>query len=259
QPIPIGRPYHTQPNGVRKMLTARKRVRAPPVGRLASRYPPDHSSLNHFSSDDSSSDLLSGYSSYTSSCHSIPDSHFDTLAAISARPSHKRCRSSTTSASIARPVSGALSLIRADLLPPRKRIRGSADIDTGIAAVDAAAAKETDVRVEVGIEAETKAGEEANAKIQIEGTIEIEVDVATEIDILDDLLTPDAVERLWQLEEGMQGVYDHMQEIPLQRIDDIESRQIEQKGRNLIVDGERSGLLKRVMALEGSNTRLRDA
>nr|GEX40773.1 hypothetical protein [Tanacetum cinerariifolium] len=29
--IPFGRPYHIHPNGVRMMLTARKRVRAPPA------------------------------------------------------------------------------------------------------------------------------------------------------------------------------------------------------------------------------------
>ncbi|GKC12522.1 putative reverse transcriptase domain-containing protein [Tanacetum coccineum] len=106
---------------------------------------------------------------------------------------------------------------------------------------------------------EAGADEEADAEVQPEGTIEIGVDVATGIDIPDDLLMPDAMERLRQLEEGMQGMYDHMQEIPLQRIDDIESRQIEKESRNLIADGERTGLLERVVALEGSNTSLRDA
>ncbi|GKG07330.1 hypothetical protein Tco_0330299, partial [Tanacetum coccineum] len=106
---------------------------------------------------------------------------------------------------------------------------------------------------------EAKANEEAEADIQPEGTIEIGVDVATGIDIPNDLLVPDAIERLGQLEEGMQGMYDHLQEIPLQRIDDIESRQREQEGRNLIAEGERSGLLEHIVALEGSNTSLRDA
>ncbi|GJV85363.1 hypothetical protein Tco_1525261 [Tanacetum coccineum] len=224
--------WRSRPNGVYKMLTARKRVRAPPVGRLASRYPPGHSSSNHFLSDDSSSDSpsdsLSGYSSDTSSGHSIPDSPFDTSAAISTGPYRKRCRSFTTSAPITTPVSGALSLVHADLLPPRKRIRGfisptdfevsleesyepyaepdinsyvQADIDVGIAAADAEAARETDVRVEVGIEAEAEAEEEANVEIQPKGTIEIRVDVATEIDVPDDLLTPDVMERLRQLED----------------------------------------------------------
>ncbi|GKG37651.1 hypothetical protein Tco_0456874, partial [Tanacetum coccineum] len=96
---------------------------------------------------------------------------------------------------------------------------------------------------------ETDADEEADAESYPEGTIETEVDFATGIDIPDDLIMPDAMEQLGQFEEGMQGVYDHLQEIPLQRIDDIESRQIEQEGRNLIADSERSGLLARVMAL----------
>nr|GEW30489.1 hypothetical protein [Tanacetum cinerariifolium] len=125
-------------------------------------YPPDHSLSNYLSLDDSYSDspldLLSGYSSDTLSSHSIPDSPFDTSATIYARPSHKRCRSSTTLLPIATPVSRALSLVRADLLPPRKRI----SVATG----------ETDVRFEVGIETVAEA---------------------------------EAIERLRQLNEGMKG------------------------------------------------------
>ncbi|GKE20439.1 hypothetical protein Tco_1431951, partial [Tanacetum coccineum] len=82
QPIPFGRPYGTQPNEVRKMLTARKRV---------PRYPPDHSSSDHFSSDDSSSDSSSDssldYSSDSLSGHSLLDSSVDAPATISAGPS----------------------------------------------------------------------------------------------------------------------------------------------------------------------------
>nr|GEV99708.1 hypothetical protein [Tanacetum cinerariifolium] len=208
QPIPIGQPYRAQPNEVRKMLKVRKRVRGLPVGRLASRYPPNHSSSDHFLSDDSSSDSpsnsLSGYSSDTSSRHSIPDSPFGTSVAISARPSRKRCRSSNTSVPIVTLVSGALSAVHAELLPPHKRIRGGVS-------------------------------EEANAEIQPVCTIDIRVDVATEIDIPDDLLMPDAIDQLGQLEKDRVG------------------------GRNLIADGERSSLLKRVVALESSNTGLRDA
>nr|GEX92419.1 reverse transcriptase domain-containing protein [Tanacetum cinerariifolium] len=43
------------------------------------------------------------------------------------------------------------------------------------------------------------------------------------------------------------------------RIYDMESRQREQEGRNLIADSERSSLLERVVALKGSNMSLRDA
>ncbi|GKA83049.1 hypothetical protein Tco_0789797 [Tanacetum coccineum] len=50
---------------------------------------------------------------------------------------------------------------------------------------------------------EAKASDETDAEIQPEGTIEIGVDVAIGIDIPDDLLMPDAIERLGQLEDGM--------------------------------------------------------
>ncbi|GJY04659.1 hypothetical protein Tco_0370599 [Tanacetum coccineum] len=189
-------------------LPIRQILPTPTIGRLASRYPPDHSSSDHFSSDDSSSyslsDLSLGYSSDTSSCHYIPDSPFDTLATISAGLSRKRCRSSTTSVSIATPVSGALSPVRADLLPPRKRIRGRHRCL--YCGTDAVAVREMDVRVEFGIETEAEADKEANAEIQPEGTIEIGVDVAIGMDIPDDSLMPDAIERLGKLEEGMQGI-----------------------------------------------------
>ncbi|GJT69766.1 putative ribonuclease H-like domain-containing protein [Tanacetum coccineum] len=178
QPIPLGQPYRTQPNGVRKMLTTRKRVRAIPSGRLASRYPPGHSSSDHFSSDDSSSDSSSNYSLDSSSSHSLPNSSVDTPATISTGPSHKRCRSLTVSVPLATPVPGALSLVRVDLLPPNKRIRGTvtasdyddsieesyevyieldtdsdvqADIDVDTTVIEAIAAREADVGVEVGI------------------------------------------------------------------------------------------------------------
>nr|GEY56943.1 reverse transcriptase domain-containing protein [Tanacetum cinerariifolium] len=78
---------------------------------------------------------------------------------------------------------------------------------------------------------EAEANEEADAEVQPEATIEIEVDVAIRIDIPDDLVVPNAIERLGQLEEGMQCVYDHLLEIPLKRIDDIESRLIVQEAK----------------------------
>ncbi|GJW39378.1 hypothetical protein Tco_0065223 [Tanacetum coccineum] len=49
--------------------------------------------------------------------------------------------------------------------------------------------------------------EEAEADVEIH-LEEIEVDVATRIDISDDLLMLDVIERLGQLEEGMQGYVD---------------------------------------------------
>ncbi|GJZ97446.1 hypothetical protein Tco_0669899 [Tanacetum coccineum] len=102
-------------------------------------------------------------------------------------------------------------------------------IKTGLAVVESESEPE-----------EAEANDEADAGIQPEATIEIVVDVATEIDILNDLLMPDTIERVEQLEESIQG-------------------QKNQQARNMIADGERFSLLERVTALEGSNTRLRNA
>nr|GEV92352.1 RNA-directed DNA polymerase, eukaryota [Tanacetum cinerariifolium] len=165
QSIPVGRPYHTQPNG-------------------------SHSSSDNFLPDDFSSDTSSdsslGYSAYTSSV------------------------------TLATPVPGALSPVRADLLPPYKRIRGSvsatdykvsseesyepytepdidfdvqADIDACITADDATAARETDVRVEVGIETDDEVKEEAVSSAR--GTIEIGMDR-----VIDPVVADDAAETM---------------------------------------------------------------
>ncbi|GJS35695.1 hypothetical protein Tco_0534077, partial [Tanacetum coccineum] len=54
--IPFGRPYCTHLNGLRKLLTARKRVGPLPARRLACRYTSPRSSDHHSSSSGSSSD-----------------------------------------------------------------------------------------------------------------------------------------------------------------------------------------------------------
>nr|GEW34188.1 Gag-Pol polyprotein [Tanacetum cinerariifolium] len=57
----------------------------------------------------------------------------------------------------------------------------------------------------VVVESESESEEaEADTEIQLESTIEIGVDITTEVDIPYDLLMPNAIERLGQLEEGMQ-------------------------------------------------------
>nr|GEY53089.1 putative reverse transcriptase domain-containing protein [Tanacetum cinerariifolium] len=87
------------------MMTARKRVRPLPIQQLAMRHSVDHSS--------------SGSSSrHSSSDHSSPD-----LPSTSTRPSRKRRRSPMTSVPALTLVSGALSPIRADLIPSAKRVK----------------------------------------------------------------------------------------------------------------------------------------
>ncbi|GJS65369.1 hypothetical protein Tco_0679933, partial [Tanacetum coccineum] len=213
QPIPLGRPYHTQPNGVRKMLTVRKKVRVLPSGRLASRYARGHSSSYHFLSDytssDSSSNSSSDYSLDYSSCHSLPDSSVDAPATISAGPFRKRCRSPIVSVLLATPVPGSLSPVCVDLLLPRKRIRGvvtasdyddstkesyeaymepdidsdaQANIDVDIAATKAAAAREAYVGIEVSIGSDGEDEAEEAAESRDRGTIEIGVDRVSDIE-----------------------------------------------------------------------------
>ncbi|GKD30842.1 hypothetical protein Tco_1241620, partial [Tanacetum coccineum] len=219
--IPFGRPYRTQPNGLRKMLTARKRVRALPLGRLASRYPPNHSSSDHFSSDDSSSDSSSDssldYSSDSSSGHSLPDSSVDTPVTISTGPSCKRCRSPAVLVSLATPVPGALSPVYADLLPPRKRIRDAITAfdfdDSKKESYEAYTKPDIDSDVQADIDVDTAAIEAATAR-------EIGVDKVTEPVVLDDVyestsddMTESADER--ELDALVQELHDHLVKIPV--------------------------------------------
>nr|GEV73679.1 hypothetical protein [Tanacetum cinerariifolium] len=116
QPIPHGRPYRYHPNGPVHMMNARKRVGPLPVQQLAMRH-----YVNHSSSDSLSRHLLSD--------HSSPD-----LPSTTAGPSRKRRRSLMTSVPALPPVSGALSHVRAGLIPSPKRVRDSgylADVEVG--------------------------------------------------------------------------------------------------------------------------------
>ncbi|GKB04146.1 hypothetical protein Tco_0832289 [Tanacetum coccineum] len=119
----------------RSQVAARSSPPSPPtLRRELDHYLLIDSSSDHFTSDDSSreisSDSLSDTSSdsslrHSSSSHSISNSPYDSPTAISTRPSRKRRRSHTTSVPVASPVPKALSPVRADLLPPHKRIRDS--------------------------------------------------------------------------------------------------------------------------------------
>nr|GEW20248.1 putative reverse transcriptase domain-containing protein [Tanacetum cinerariifolium] len=212
---------------------------------LTGQFPPDHSSSDHFSSDESSSDssLESSldYSLDSSLGHFLLDSPFDTPPAISARPSRKRCRSSTTSVSLATLVPGALSPICTDLLPPCKRIRGAVtlsdyedgtkgsykpyiepdidsdvqeDIDTDTTATKATTAREADVGVDVGIRNDREEEAESSHK----GTVKIKVDMAIEPVMLEDTSAPTNGEGSREvvqigLDKIMQELHDHLEDI----------------------------------------------
>ncbi|GJW40979.1 hypothetical protein Tco_0066824 [Tanacetum coccineum] len=134
QPIPHGRPYRYHLNGPVHMMTARKRVGPLPVQQLAVRHSVDHSSSDYFSPDDSardsssnssseaSSDFHSDTSSDSSLRHSLPDHSSPDLPSTSV-PSRKRRRYPMTSVPALPPISGALSPVRADLIPSPKKVR----------------------------------------------------------------------------------------------------------------------------------------
>ncbi|GKE82034.1 hypothetical protein Tco_1552034, partial [Tanacetum coccineum] len=252
---PFGLPYHTHPNRVLRMLTARKIVHlylaripmnrkgfhssssSPPRKRyitslylsssdspgstaddspvphkfvdphpvrtlrdnkayrrwrdtpLYIMYPPTtfKSSSRDFSFDSSTSSSKSP--PHSSATHSPTPSPF-------VGPSRKRCTSLTTSVPLATPTPGVLSPAFADLLPPRKRIRGflatssledgskgsmevgsEEDIDSDVMAnieanivAEAATDDEIKAETEVGLERDDEAEDEAESSAR--GTIE---------------------------------------------------------------------------------------
>ncbi|GJV35853.1 hypothetical protein Tco_1408330 [Tanacetum coccineum] len=134
QPIPYSRPYRYHLNGPVHMMTVRKRVIPLPVQQLAVRHSVNHSSSDYFSLDDSVQDSSSDSSSEassdfhsdaSSSRHSLSDHSSPDLPSTSAGPSRKRHRSLMTFVPTLPLVSGALSLVRANLIPSPKRVRDS--------------------------------------------------------------------------------------------------------------------------------------
>ncbi|GJU38654.1 putative reverse transcriptase domain-containing protein [Tanacetum coccineum] len=112
-----------------------------------------------------------------------------------------------------------------------------------------------DMEVDVGVDVEGKVEDEVESNDR--GTMEVGVDVVIGIDIPNGMLMPDAMERLEQVEEGVQDIYEHVMEIPLQMIEDIKTGQRELEAKSLIAGGERASLLEQVASLERSNARLR--
>nr|GFC71923.1 hypothetical protein [Tanacetum cinerariifolium] len=208
QPIPHGRPYRYHLNGPVHMMTARKRVRPLPVQQLSMRHPVDHSS-----SDSSSR--------HSSSDHSSPD-----LPSTSAGPSRKRRRSPMTSVPALPLVSGALSPVRADLIPSPKRVR-----DIGYLTE-----VENDPR-ETRVERVTyHAMPEDIPEPAQEGVAEVTYETLG-----------DLVKRF----------HDHTQAIPVHRIQTTEGIQREQGRRIVGVESAVNALTKRVAELERDNQRLR--
>nr|GEV54870.1 putative reverse transcriptase domain-containing protein [Tanacetum cinerariifolium] len=202
----------------------------------------------------------------------------DSFSESSARSYRKRFSSPAATMTLSILATRALVPSCVDLLPPRKRFRDSIspedsveeDIDMDVSEdikADATVVKVVvDRDVEAGIDAGI--GTEVDVGVNVEkvedevesrdrGTMEVGVDMVFGIDTRDGMLMPDAVERLEHVKEGLQDIYDHVIEIPLQRIKDIETRQRELEARSMIAGGERASLLDQVASLKRSNARLR--
>ncbi|GKE61083.1 hypothetical protein Tco_1511450 [Tanacetum coccineum] len=197
----------------------------------------------------------------------------DSSSESSAGPSRKRCRFPAATVT-----TRALVPSSSDLLPPRKRFRDSIspkdsveeeidadvleDIEADATVVKVAVDRDVEAGIDAGIGMEVDVGvdvkDEVEDKVESSdrGTMEVGVDVVVGIDIPDAMLMPDAEERLEQVEEGLQDIYDHVIEIPLQRIEDIETGQRELEARSLIAGGERASLLEQVVSLERRNAKL---
>ncbi|GKE23673.1 hypothetical protein Tco_1435185 [Tanacetum coccineum] len=165
----------------------------------------------------------------------------DSSSESSTGPSRKRCRSPTATVTSSIHATRALVPSRADLFLPRKRFRDSispedsikedidanelADIEVDATAVEVAVDRDVVAGVDAGIDMEVDVKDEAEDEVESsdKGTMEVRVDVVARIDILDAMLMPNAMERLEQVEEGLQDIYEHVIEIPLQRIEDIET------------------------------------
>ncbi|GKE79334.1 hypothetical protein Tco_1545454 [Tanacetum coccineum] len=176
------------------------------------------------------------------------DSSFES----SVGPSRKRCRSPAATVTSSIHATRALVPSCANLLPPGKRFRDSispedsveedidtdvlADIEADVMADEVAVDRDVEAGVDAGIGMEVNVGVNVEDKVEDKvessdrGTMEVEVDVVARIDIPD--------------------------EIPLQRIEDIETGQRELEARSLINGRERASLLEHVASLKRSNARL---
>ncbi|GKE58742.1 hypothetical protein Tco_1497927, partial [Tanacetum coccineum] len=252
--IPFGRPYRTHPNGPRKLLTARKRVRPLPARRLAWRRVSHHSSDRHYSPDSSSSNAPSYHSL---SGHTPPDTtdadsstpqRFSSLGSSSERSldsslpspgsSRKRCRSLTASVPSSTHVLRSITPTPADLLPPRKRFRDSyslEDSEEEHMEVDTADPEAVaDVGISEGVVAHPKDGVGMRFEIAYSNVreddeeFEVEASAADTREIAVDLLVIcDSSESsrgcINDLEDTIYDIVHYMSEVHIDRITEIET------------------------------------
>ncbi|GJX46340.1 hypothetical protein Tco_0271530 [Tanacetum coccineum] len=202
------------------MLTARKRVHL-----FLTRIPANRRRL--YSSSSSLPSKRCRTSSYSSSSKGslserslfLVSTH---LSSLSAGPSRKRCRSLATLVSVAAPTLGALVPVQADLLPPYKSIRDSSSTLSPEDSYKAYTEPDVDSDVRTNIEADIAAKAAAAEEIRIDRATELEItkDIPAPVDDEGDKETFDI-----GLDMVIQELYDHMVDIHVQRITNIEEEQ----------------------------------
>ncbi|GKC27676.1 hypothetical protein Tco_1034970 [Tanacetum coccineum] len=164
---------------------------------------------------------------------------------VSAGPSRKRCRSYTADC----------LLIRADLLPPRKRLRDPSSTYCHEVSVE----DSIETRAEGDIKRDTEDSHEADTESNIDSDIlaDIEADIAAEAAAA---IEADASGSRETFENGLdvviQHLYDHMLEFPTYRILDIKEEQRTREVKAITTDTKRTRMLERISVLDGSVMRL---
>ncbi|GKE66887.1 hypothetical protein Tco_1521048 [Tanacetum coccineum] len=187
----------------------------------------------------------------------------------SAGPSPKRCRSPVDYVPSSTPVMGSLAPTRADLLPLRKRFRDSYSSKASIEEDTEIDPIETEVDMELGIGDEDDDRdyvkidprdvrddtEEYKADTSAGDTVEVE-------DSSDSSGTRDGIVRSFEdmpidLNDVVRDFYHHMSEVRIDRIVRIETVQRRLEADQLIVRGEKAGMIERIESLRLENFKVR--
>nr|GEZ14203.1 retrovirus-related Pol polyprotein from transposon 17.6 [Tanacetum cinerariifolium] len=294
--IPLGRPYRTHLDGPRRVITVKKRVGPFPARRLAWRRVSPCSSDHRpsFSCPPTDSSLV-----YSSGFDAPDQAHYGSLTRVVSprlesssgdsserplhlsshfarpRPSRKRCRSSADYVPLSTPVTGSLAPTRADLLPPRKRLRDSYSSktsmkeDTEIDTTEIEDGRELDIvdgddvrdHIEVDSrddreEFEASAGDTIVFGIDLRSVLTVDKEIVKPVgvDSSSSLGTRDGTVRsvediLIDLDDAVHNFYHHMSKVRTDRIVRIEAVQRRLEAGQLITSRERAEMTERIKSL----------
>ncbi|GJS48015.1 putative reverse transcriptase domain-containing protein [Tanacetum coccineum] len=270
--IPFVRPYRTHLNGLRKLLTARKRVGPLPAYRLASRHASPHSSDHHSSSSSSSSDSSPVHSSgldASDQAHSGSLTRDSSSGDSSERPLHSSHNSSgkRISQEIRSPDDSA-SIEEDVKVGP---IETGVDMELGIGDGD-------DVRDHVEIDPRDVRDdtEEYEADTSAGDTVEVGVDPMSAPIVEEEIVEPagedssnssgtrDGIVRSFKdmpidLDDAVRDFYHHMSEVRIDRIVRIETAQSRLEADQLVASGDRARMAERIYSLRLENLKVHNA